>query len=173
MQLSFTLPLNRDIAWAFEASGAAEKWLESFAGAMGIAPGEGSADRRIHFEVMPCRPGEFFGPHLRQCANKLSREKWKLREFPDMVFFEHPALSEIICEIAPGVDRPQLVQQMRRALLPVYIDALLSGGLPVHGALVEIDGSGVILAGRSGAGKSTASRRFPPLGGSWGTICVS
>jgi SynChlorMet cassette protein ScmC len=162
MQLSFTLPINRDIAWAFEASGAAENWLEGFAGAMGIAPGEGSADRRIHFEVMPRRPGDFFGPRLRQCAKELSRDKWKLREFPDMIFFQHPALPEIICEIAGTAGRLALVHQMRRALLPVYIDALLKGGLPVHGALVEIDGSGVILAGRSGAGKSTASRRLPP-----------
>jgi SynChlorMet cassette protein ScmC len=34
--------------------------------------------------------------------------------------------------------------------------------MPMHGALVEIDGSGIILAGRSGAGKSTACRRLPP-----------
>jgi SynChlorMet cassette protein ScmC len=173
MQLSFTLPLNRDIAWAFEASGAAENWLESFAGAMGIAPGEGSANRRIHFEVMPRRTGDFFGPRLRQCAKELSREKWKLREFSDMIFFQHPALPEIICEITSGVDGPSRVHQMRLALLPVYIDALLKGGLPVHGALVEIDGSGVILAGRSGAGKSTASRRLPPPGRALGDdLCL-
>jgi SynChlorMet cassette protein ScmC len=162
MQLSYVLPFDRNVTWSFEASGAAEDWLESFAGAMGIAPGEGSANRCIHFEIMPRRPGDFFGRHLRQCAKDLSREKWKLREFPDMIFFQHPAHCEIICEIAPVVDRPGRAHQMRRALLPVYIEALHSGGLPVHGALVEIDGCGVILAGRSGAGKSTACRRLPP-----------
>ncbi len=161
MRLSFTLPLDRDIAWAFEASGAAENWLKSFAGAMGIAPSEASANRCIHFEVMSRRTGDFFGPHLHQRAKAQWSGEWKLREFQDMVFFEHPALSEIICEIASGVDGPAQAHQMRRALLPVYIDALLKGGHPVHGALVEIDGSGVILAGRSGAGKSTASRRLP------------
>ena len=160
--MSMNLRLDHGVAWAFEATGAAEGWLESFARAMGIAPGEGSADRRIHFEVMSRRLGEFFGPRLLSCARSLPAGEWKLREFQDMVFFEHPALCEIICEIASGVDRPGQVHQMRQALHPVYIDALLSGGLPVHGALVEIDGSGVILAGRSGAGKSTACRRLSP-----------
>jgi SynChlorMet cassette protein ScmC len=79
-----------------------------------------------------------------------------------MVFFEHPAIREVICEIASGADGPGQVHQMRRAMLPVYIDTLLSGGMPVHGALVEIDGSGIILAGRSGTGKSTACRRLSP-----------
>jgi len=162
MLLSVTLPFDHAVFWAFEASGTAEKWLESFARAMGIAPGEGRADRRIHFEVMPRRPGEFFGPRLVCCVRSLPAGEWKLREFQDMVFFEHPALSEVICEIASGADWPRQAHQMRQALLPVYIDALLSGGLPVHGALVEIDGSGVILAGRSGAGKSTACRRLSP-----------
>ena len=35
------------------------------------------------------------------------------------------------------------------------------GGLLVHGALVEWNGTGVILAGPGGVGKTTASKRLP------------
>jgi SynChlorMet cassette protein ScmC len=36
------------------------------------------------------------------------------------------------------------------------------GGLLIHGALAEWNGKGVILAGKSGVGKSTASARLTP-----------
>lgn len=40
-------------------------------------------------------------------------------------------------------------------------DVLARGGLFIHGALAERNGSGVILAGPSGVGKTTASIRLP------------
>jgi SynChlorMet cassette protein ScmC len=36
------------------------------------------------------------------------------------------------------------------------------GGIPFHGALVEKEGRGVLLAGAGGAGKSTCCARLPP-----------
>jgi SynChlorMet cassette protein ScmC len=164
MFLSYNFHLDCSVKWAFEASGPAEGWLKNFALAMGLSAADGKADRRVHFEFMPRRPGEFFGPHLLRCARavrtRIGTREWKLKDFPDMAFFEHPDLSEIICEIAS--DGPAQVHQMRRAMLPVYTHSLISGGLPVHGALVEMNGSGIILAGRSGVGKSTACRRLSP-----------
>ena len=56
----------------------------------------------------------------------------------------------------------QVKEQMRCALFPVYDLTVRRGGLPLHGALVERDGRGVLLVGRSGVGKSTACRRLPP-----------
>jgi SynChlorMet cassette protein ScmC len=159
--LRFYLSIDHGVAWAFEAAGPAAVWLEGFARAMGISQGNGEAGRCMHFEVMTREPGKFFGPRLLRSARSHPAKEWNVREFHDLVFFEHPAIRDIICEIDYAADRPGQVHQMRRSLLPVYIDALLAGGLPVHGALVEIDGSGVILAGRSGNGKSTACRRLP------------
>jgi SynChlorMet cassette protein ScmC len=162
MHLSFYLSLDYGIVWAFKATGPASVWLEGFACVLGLAPGDGKANRQVHFEVMPREPGKFFGPRLLRYVRGLPGREWKVREYRDLVFFEHPAIWETICEIAPVADRQPQVHQMRGALLPAYIDALLAGGLPIHGALVEIDGIGVILAGRSGEGKSTACRRLPP-----------
>ncbi len=161
MLLSYHLSLDHGVVWAFEAAGPAAGWLEGFACAMGLAPGDGNAGRRIHFEAMPRKAGEFFGPTLRHYSRTLPAPQWQLREHPDLVLFEHSAVREVICELDTGVDGPARVDQMRRAMQPIYRDLLLTGGLPAHGALVEIDGAGVILAGRSGKGKSTACRRLP------------
>lgn len=37
----------------------------------------------------------------------------------------------------------------------------LQGGLPLHCALTELDGAGVVLAAKSGTGKTTCCQRFP------------
>ncbi len=58
-------------------------------------------------------------------------------------------------------DETMEVEWMRHLLLPLYLDTLDHGGLPVHAALVERDGRGILLAGRSGIGKSTCCRRLP------------
>jgi SynChlorMet cassette protein ScmC len=158
--MSYHLSLDHGTVWAFEAAGAAAGWLEKFACALGLATGDGKADRRIRFETMPRKSGEFFGPVLCRYSKTLHASQWKLREFHDLILFEHPAVREVICELDTAADGPPRVDQMRRAMLPIYTDLLLTGGLPVHGALVEIGGAGVILAGRSGAGKSTACRRL-------------
>lgn len=45
--------------------------------------------------------------------------------------------------------------------MPLYESTVRRGGLPLHAALVERDGRGVLLVGRSGVGKSTACLRLP------------
>jgi SynChlorMet cassette protein ScmC len=42
------------------------------------------------------------------------------------------------------------------------------GGLPLHAALVERNGMGILLAGHGGAGKSTCCQRLPS---SWHALC--
>jgi SynChlorMet cassette protein ScmC len=50
---------------------------------------------------------------------------------------------------------------MWNALQPVYEPVITSGGLPVHSALVEHDGTGFLLAGVGGSGKTTCCERLP------------
>ncbi len=161
MSLKVHLTVDHDAVWAFEADGAAAGWLAEFASAMGLSPGEGRADRHVQIELMSRKPGEFFGPVVRRYAQAPTAGAWRIREYADQVLFEHPEIREILCEVALDVNGQARSRQMRRALMPVYLEALKRVGLPLHGALVEIGGSGVILAGRSGEGKSTACRRLP------------
>lgn len=54
-----------------------------------------------------------------------------------------------------------LALQMMQIAGIVALHSQFSGGLLVHGALVEHKGAGIILAGTGGSGKTTASKRLP------------
>jgi SynChlorMet cassette protein ScmC len=75
---------------------------------------------------------------------------------------------EIVCGLHETADFLQVREQMRCALFPVYDLTVRRGGLPLHCALVERGGRGVLLVGRSGVGKSTACRRLPE---GWNPLC--
>ena len=66
----------------------------------------------------------------------------------------------ITCPIQPPLDADILAMQMMRIAAVIALDVERQGGLLLHGALVERDGHGVILAGPSGAGKTTATQRL-------------
>jgi signal peptidase I len=65
-------------------------------------------------------------------------------------------------------DRDMQVIQMQRIASRIARETLTRGGLLLHGALAENQQSGFIMAGTSGMGKSTASRRLPAP---WRSLC--
>jgi SynChlorMet cassette protein ScmC len=76
--------------------------------------------------------------------------------------------SPVICQIPPGENDAMKVIQMTDIARTIALWAIPQGGLLIHGALVEKDGYGVILAGPGGVGKSTASGRIPLP---WHALC--
>jgi len=66
-----------------------------------------------------------------------------------------------ICEAGPMTSQRKMGLAMIRAAGVVARGCERNGGLLVHGALVEKNGTGVILAGPGGVGKSTAAGRLP------------
>jgi SynChlorMet cassette protein ScmC len=65
----------------------------------------------------------------------------------------------LIC--SPALDYDMLANQLMQLSLVIARQAQNMGGILLHGALIERDGRGVILAGPGGVGKTTASRRLP------------
>lgn len=68
---------------------------------------------------------------------------------------------EIPCLIGPFPTPTKMAFQMTRISKIVANASEKNGGLLVHGALVEWNGTGVILAGPGGVGKTTAVKRLP------------
>jgi SynChlorMet cassette protein ScmC len=64
--------------------------------------------------------------------------------------------------LGPEIDREDVGQQALLVLFALVRDVQAHGGVLVHGALAELGGEGVVLAGKSEAGKTTASRRLRP-----------
>jgi len=82
--------------------------------------------------------------------------------------WSHPYVPDTICELLEPENQEMEIVMMRQAVFPIYHQSVMLGGLPFHCALVEHDGVGVLLAGNSGAGKSTCCRRLPS---SWNVLC--
>jgi signal peptidase I len=74
----------------------------------------------------------------------------------------------VVCRLAAPADRETQVIQMERIASTIAREALVRGGLLLHGALADYQGSGFILAGPGTIGKSTASRRLPLP---WRSLC--
>jgi|GEM_PF-3529879 len=65
-----------------------------------------------------------------------------------------------ISERIPVADMAKAMS-MHILLMPILGGCIDTGTIPVHGALLERFGSGIVLIGRSGAGKTTCCRRLP------------
>jgi SynChlorMet cassette protein ScmC len=76
------------------------------------------------------------------------------------------------CWLGPARDRHAEVLRMERITTAIAEQSLARGGLLLHGALAVRAGAGFILAGPSGIGKSTASRRLPAPWKSLSDDCV-
>ena len=70
--------------------------------------------------------------------------------------------------VDPGEDGTFLALQLMRIASVVARDAEGRGGVLLHGALVEREGYGYLLAGPGGVGKTTATRRLPRP---WRPLC--
>ena len=69
---------------------------------------------------------------------------------------------KITCDLTPPLNNDDLAFKLMELALVICSKSELAGGLLLHGALVEKNGEGVILAGPGSVGKTTASRRLPP-----------
>lgn len=73
-----------------------------------------------------------------------------------------PGQAPFTCILPPAINEAMKIIQMMELAKVIARESLPAGGLLIHGALAERDGSGVILAAPGGEGKTTASNRFPP-----------
>ncbi len=68
----------------------------------------------------------------------------------------------LTCVVRTPKTHSGLLRAMRTVSTALCRRTEAKGGILLHGALVERSGQGIILAGRAGVGKTTASRRIPP-----------
>ncbi|HOD35460.1 MAG TPA: SynChlorMet cassette protein ScmC [Syntrophales bacterium] len=136
-------------------------WVEEFAAHLGLKTCSEKVGRCLRFgriekdshsdgfpRFVPCPPGD------------IAAQGWRFSGVAGLVFFEHPEVRDLLCGIMSG-NRSLVLRQFRHALLPVFDEVIKAGGLIVHGALLERRGSGVLLMGKSGAGKTTCCQRLP------------
>lgn len=71
-------------------------------------------------------------------------------------------------EVPADQSLTQEVLLMWKAILPIYRQAMTTGGIPIHAALIEHNGRGILLAAPGGTGKTTCCWRLPA---DWTALC--
>lgn len=94
-------------------------------------------------------------------VEKLPERGWTCTRLRYAELWSHPDVPYIINSVTSWGDHILETVQMQQSLYPVVSGAIFAGGLPMHAALVERRGRGVIIAARGNTGKSTCCKRIP------------
>jgi SynChlorMet cassette protein ScmC len=103
-----------------------------------------------------------FGRLDRAMYEGLPRKNWRGIDCESMRIWTHHEVEDVIYENFSDAGYTPELNQICLYLFPVYRKVIESGGMPVHAALVELNGMGVMLAAPGDTGKSTCCRRLPP-----------
>jgi SynChlorMet cassette protein ScmC len=157
---TYSVRLSSGRCWQLQGSGATAGWIERFASHLGVGPGEEFHSSTITV-VNPSDgkrreagfPAGSEGPSLAQ--------GWRRQWLPGLDLYRREGSHRVVCMLRDAASPDCEVEQMRYALYPILEGAVRDGGLPLHAALIERDGRGILIAAASGVGKSTCCRRFP------------
>jgi SynChlorMet cassette protein ScmC len=161
---SFILKLDDRCAWNLTGTRGTEQWFAQFASVLKLREGNSAELPTITFlRGGPAGPSGSDPPWPPDAAelNILEEEGWQPHHLGLVRYWSPPSGRDLVCELLNSRVRETAVLMMGQALQPLYLEAMRFGGLPLHGALVALDGHGVVLAGPNDAGKTTCCRRLP------------
>ncbi|MCX5686440.1 MAG: SynChlorMet cassette protein ScmC [Candidatus Omnitrophica bacterium] len=148
----YSLRLGNEQSWLLQADKEFQPWLRKFAAVMRLKPSEPNGHPKIVFTHVNSIDG----------AGRDSQNLIAMR------IGSNPRTKDIICGIGEEAGHEFDIIRMWHSLNPVYHKALAARGLPLHAALIEKNGKGILLAGPGDTGKSTCCRRVPPP---WKALC--
>jgi len=171
--LFLTLHLSHGLGWHMAASAPAGSLLTGLASI--LQSGEHRAPGGLPWLLFIERtdsPGTGAPENLPQAImlkDSLPGDGWRPSPMGTLRTWDHEGSRDRIIEVPPALyDLTTLISAMSHVMVYISREAMKEGGLPFHGALVEKEGRGIILAGPGGAGKSTCCARLPS---SWRALC--
>jgi SynChlorMet cassette protein ScmC len=165
----YLLQLADGQGWEFVASQGAESWVERLASIMRLQPCPANGHPKLVFMRKSLDRDWWRDPVARLTPTlDLPEKGWTAHDLRSLQLWGHDEAPDVICEMGDDDDPELDIVRMWLALAPVYNRTLESGGLPLHAALVERKGTGLLLLAPGGTGKSTCYRRIPPP---WKALC--
>ena len=177
----FGLKLASGDRWRIVATEETSQWAEKFASILRLKNDAVEGDPEIILIKSSAGSPDFPRSLLNGKGNNLPQSGWISYYNINTVWY-HPEVDDVIIDVQARQERRILADTAREdynhaelapegllrdyismamALFPVYRRAINSVGFPMHGAFVERDGKGVLLAAKGGTGKSTCCRRIP------------
>ena len=170
---SYCFRLADGKGWQFMGASAnrdVSKFVDKFAGIAGLRAAEEDGLRKIYFlhtdEIRQSNGSPYIFDHS-PMPDETNRG-WFVYDHKSLKVWCHESIPEVICEICGNSSHDEEIMNMWNALQPIYQQAQNSGGLPLHGALLELEGKGIIIAAPGDTGKSTCYRRVPDY---WKPLC--
>jgi SynChlorMet cassette protein ScmC len=147
--VGFHLSLADGKKWVLTGHPHILPWLDQLAAIMQLEKGCIDGWPRIHFYPRAGAPGPFPEPH------------WTDWDYKGLRLWFHDSKRDVVCEVDNHEGHDAEIMNMWYALHPIYWGGIRSRGLPLHAALIERAGQGILLAAPGGTGKSTCCRRLP------------
>jgi len=153
----YSLCISDGCHWWLTCDRESQEWLDRLATIMGL---DGSASdgspKLIFAQMADMEAGVIPGP------GTLDRDDgWYCIEYRSLRMWCHISAPDVVCEINNGEGYDREIVNMWTSLQPIYRRSIAIGGLPLHAALVELDGRGAVLPAPCDTGKSTCCRRLP------------
>lgn len=161
---SYILHLGEEYCWNLSSAKGAREWLSRFAKIVGLKTGRKSGLTTLRFIrgiFAAVIGGEIRWPSDRGTLASLEEEGWRLRQRSFLNIWSRVGTTDLVLELLNTPFDYIEITMMRQALQPVYERVIAAGGVPIHAALVEHGGVGMLLAGVGGSGKTTCCERLP------------
>ena len=143
--MTFSLCLADKQCWRFRADTPLRDWLCKFASVLSLQPDGAASATTLTF---------------RDGKRTDTSGHTPLYDFGILALRPDNGDKGWLCDIDTAYDGDFVIDRMIYALYAVYMETVERAGLPFHAGLAEKDGIGILLAGPSGTGKSTACRRL-------------
>ncbi|TLU83386.1 MAG: SynChlorMet cassette protein ScmC [Chlorobium sp.] len=165
MRSSYFLSFGKSQSWILSCVPELQEWLDFIANIMELPVHHNSIinARTIHCtkRTLPIIDNEAIG-----CMQVLSDGGWRIDYGTVALTFRQDG--RVFAEVLHNIDYVIDIYNISYILFPIYIAIVENGGLVLHAAAAMKYGKAWLLAGSSGAGKSTCSRN---LQDGWTSLC--
>lgn len=167
----YRLKLANGQGWHLKATEELRPWAEKLASILELNTSESDRFQKMIFiKRNPDKEGRmkslsWLNHHL---LKRLPKRGWQAHDLFVLQLWSHKDVSDLICEIEDEDSYDLRILRMRSSLYPIYRRTQSSGGFPMHAALIERNGVGVLLAAANETGKSTCCSRLPTP---WKALC--
>jgi SynChlorMet cassette protein ScmC len=166
----FCMRLCNGQGWYLVSNEETRPQVEKLASILEIEPSEPNGHPRLIF-IQGDRDNPMTPEEMRfnnEDFENLSSGGWRVNDLRSVKLWYHSETEDVICELNRQVISEIEIFRLCFTINPIYRRAQEVGGLPFHASLIELNGCGVLLAGKGNTGKSTCCSRIPRP---WQALC--